>query len=308
MDETERVEMTTLVDNYVDIFLPDGGETVYPKPGQLSSLIAEQGFSIFVKSYKGSKELSILYDFGRSKDVLMRNASLLGIPLKGSLDYLVLSHGHIDHYGSLIPLLKEEGLKMPFVIIHPDAFLTRYMKFKNGRKVGPWKLEMDVFEERGGLIQTTEAVHLGDGIMTSGEIERLTDFELRMEEAYRVEGETLVHDPITDDTSLIINVKEKGLIVITGCAHAGLINIIRHAIKLTHIDRIYGVIGGFHLNHSSEKQLCKTIEILKELDIKLLSPMHCTGFYATSMMSRKMRTQFVPNCVGAKIMISSPDR
>jgi 7,8-dihydropterin-6-yl-methyl-4-(beta-D-ribofuranosyl)aminobenzene 5'-phosphate synthase len=301
----ERVEITVLVDNSIDIFLPSLDIALFPFPGRTSQLWAEQGLSLWVEVSEGKKTKKILYDFGRSGQVLLHNAKILGIDLE-KLDFVVLSHGHIDHYGGLAKVLRMTGEKCKF-IIHPEApRRKRYIRLKDGSYVGPWKMKGDLLKEFESRIMTNaHSSNLGLGIHISGEIERKHDFEKGMPNAFMEVEKKLVHDGIEDDQSLFIELEGKGVIVLTGCCHAGVVNTLSSAQRMFPGQRIYALMGGFHLNNTEEIQMEKTLGYLSQLDIKHICAMHCTGHYAQKVLMEKFGDRFIPNTVGAKLIFKS---
>jgi len=178
----DRVEITVLVDNSIDIFLPSSDIALFPVPGKASKLWAEQGLSLWVEVSEGRKKTRILYDFGTSGQVLLHNVKILGIDLE-RLDFLVLSHGHADHYGGLARVLRKTDKKL---ILHPEApRRKRYVRVKDGSYAGPWKMKEDLLKEfRSRIITNAYSSDLGLGIHISGEIERKNDFEKGMPNAF----------------------------------------------------------------------------------------------------------------------------
>ena len=220
----DRVEITVLVENYIDIFLPSTPVARYPVSGKESELWAEQGLSLWIEAFERGKSVRILYDFGLSEKVFSHNVKILGIYL-GTTDFLVLSHGHVDHWGSLQRVLRRTPEQCR-LLVHPEATRkTRYIRLPDGNYVGPWKMRRNVVQEFGSRIRAdAHPSNLGMGVYTSGEIERRTPFELGMPNAFVKVKNEKVHDEIEDDQCLLIDLKGKGVIVITGCCHAGVVN------------------------------------------------------------------------------------
>lgn len=219
----------------------------------------EWGLSFYIEH----DNKKILFDFG-SSDLFIKNANILGIDVLDA-DYYILSHGHWDH---------GDGLKfMPEIkiICHPEIFIKRYSK---DRYIG---LEYTYEEamKRFDFVFSREAYKITDDIIFLGEIPRVTEFESK--ETYFVKQDGTL-DYVRDDSAIVIKT-EKGLVVISGCAHAGICNTIEHAKKVTGVDKIHAVLGGFHLKDGGELTL-KTIEYLKNADIEHIKTSHCTSFPA----------------------------
>jgi 7,8-dihydropterin-6-yl-methyl-4-(beta-D-ribofuranosyl)aminobenzene 5'-phosphate synthase len=301
----DQVEITILVDNSVDIFLPSMDVVDYPVPGNASQLWAEQGLSLWIEVSEKEDKLRIMYDFGRSRQVLHHNVKIVGLDLK-ELDFLVLSHGHVDHYGCL-PDLLEKTMRKCKLMVHPEALVKeRYIRLKDGSYVGPWKMSKRLLSEFASRIcSNREPTPLGYGVYLSGEIERKTPFETGMPNAFaKIEGQ-LVHDEIEDDQSLFIELGERGVIVLTGCCHAGLINTMYSAQRLLPGRTIYALIGGFHLNQAGEGQMKETIAYLLQSDLRYISGFHCTGYHAQKILMERFQSSWIPSTVGAKIRFSS---
>jgi 7,8-dihydropterin-6-yl-methyl-4-(beta-D-ribofuranosyl)aminobenzene 5'-phosphate synthase len=295
----DRIEMTVLVDNYIDIFIPSAGVADYPVPGKASQLWAEQGFSLWIEVSENGRSRKILYDFGRSDTVLLHNAALLEKDF-GELDHLVLSHGHVDHYGCLLPVL-ENTKEQCTLTAHPKAYgRKRFLKKGDKTYAGPWDIEGDTVDRFVSRIEPTiGSSDLGMGIHVTGVIERNTDFEPGMPNAFvEVDGE-LRHDDIPDDQSILIELKGRGIVVLTGCCHAGVVNTLSHAQKMFPGQQLYALVGGLHLNSAGDEQMTKTIEALSRFQLTFISPLHCTGYHAQRTLMDHFRDQWLPGTVGA---------
>lgn len=296
----ERIEITVLVDNYIDIFIPSTEVATYPVPGKASQLWAEQGLSLWIEVYDKGTTKKILYDFGRSNQVLPHNAELLELDF-GQLDFLVLSHGHVDHYGSLLHVLERSGEPCK-LILHPSAYGSkRYIRRPNGTYVGPWEMESRVFSQFGSRIEPkSDPSNLGLGIHVSGEVPKKTDFEPGMPNAFVEVDDELVHDKILDDQGIFIELEGRGVVVLTGCCHAGVVNTLLYTQTMFPKKRIYALVGGFHLNNADKTQMESTINHISKLQVEYISGLHCTGYYAQRILMDKFKDRWIPITVGAR--------
>jgi 7,8-dihydropterin-6-yl-methyl-4-(beta-D-ribofuranosyl)aminobenzene 5'-phosphate synthase len=244
---------------------------------------------------------NILLDSGAGESVV-KNAELLGIDLT-RIDTIVLSHGHFDHTGGLPLLLAAIGRETP-IIAHPDVFTPKYnhLKGHKDRYIGiPYSRQE--LEDLGARFTLSRLpVPITDKITTSGEIRMTTDFEsidpalsLKTEEGF-------IPDPLLDDLSLIITTP-RGLVVVMGCAHRGMINILRQAREITGLSKIYLAVGGSHLKDSSEEQVWQAISALNEMGVQKLAACHCTGMPATLLLAQTYGKNFIFNQTGNVIKI-----
>lgn len=248
-------------------------------------LLAEHGLAVLVEA-RGRR---ILFDTGAGR-ALLPNAEALGVNLD-SVSAVVLSHGHYDHTGGLKAFLEAHG---PVdVYAHPDVFRERY-SVKAGeemRSVGIlWKRrQLERWGARFNLKRTT--VMLGPGLFLTGAIPRLTEYEKNSEEFKTRSGSSWEEDIIPDDQALVIH-SSRGLIVLLGCAHAGLINTLRHVRLITGVTKIHAVFGGTHLKGANIERVNRTIEALDELGVDLIAAGHCTGFEACAALYRELGKRF----------------
>lgn len=304
----DRVEVVTLMDNYIDILLSDNEVVTRPvrgKNGEISSdtLAAEHGLSLLVTVCRNGEKHTILFDTGYSRIGVPHNMKLLGIDIK-EIEAIVLSHGHMDHTGSLIPLLDRISETIP-IVFHPDLFLSpRYLCLDDGRKIRfPLVVTKDDLTSRNIELMEKKSPTLlaGDTILVTGEVERVTEFEKGLPNALAERNGNLEKDRILDDQSLIINLDGKGLVIISGCSHSGIINTLLYAKKITGVKKIYGVLGGFHLSGPAfEPIIGETINELKKMDPEVIVPMHCTGWKAIVQFSKHFENSFTLNSVGSK--------
>jgi 7,8-dihydropterin-6-yl-methyl-4-(beta-D-ribofuranosyl)aminobenzene 5'-phosphate synthase len=309
--EVDGIVVTTLMDNYVDVLLRNATGVTRPPmaiSGQIpaDTLLAEHGLSLLVTVAEGERTHQVLFDCGYSKVGLPHNVEMLGIDL-GQVEVIVLSHGHMDHTGALYPIAESLGRSIPLVL-HPDAFLApRYFGLEDGRKlVFPKTISRHDMERRGIEVieRNNPSLIAEDTIAVTGEIERVTDFEKGLPNAIVERNGTLEPDKILDDQSIVIKLKKKGLVVISGCGHAGIINTILYARKITGINTIHAVLGGFHLQGPAFEPIVeRTIAEFKAIKPEVIVPMHCTGWEAIKRFSEEFPSSFVLNGVGTRISL-----
>jgi 7,8-dihydropterin-6-yl-methyl-4-(beta-D-ribofuranosyl)aminobenzene 5'-phosphate synthase len=308
----DRVEIVTLIDNYVDLMLQDTHIVKRPplsdgKELPRETLAAEHGLSLLVTTYLGSEKHSVLFDAGYNKNNVLHNIDQLGIDIQ-SVEAIVLSHAHMDHAGALYPILDRISKPIPLVV-HPDVFsFPRFLEDKNGNRLFFPRtfIKEDIASTGFTLVESKSPTLIAhDTIAVTGEVERTTDFEKGMPNAYvQVDGQSR-KDRIPDDQSLVVQLKNKRLVLITGCCHAGIINTLRFARKLTGIENIYGVFGGLHLSGAFfESVIEKTVDELKGIQPEVVVPMHCTGWSAVKKLADAFPNAFIINSVGSTFVLT----
>jgi len=309
LNQVDKLEIWTLADNNVDLLSGDNSAIVARaipvKDMQLAnSILAEHGFSAIVTTTTKEKPRTMLFDFGFSEDVVARNAAALGVDLT-KVEVAALSHGHLDHFGGLAQVAARIGKKGLGLILHPAAFRrNRYVEPVKGIKVGLPALEKEKVEAAGfKIIQAKEPLLLLDGdVLFLGEIPRRTSFEKGLPYAFYEEKEQKVWDPTEDDTAVVMNLGGKGLVVLSGCAHSGIINTVEYAREITGVNKVHVIMGGFHLTGAAfEPIINDTVKSIKQLGPDYVIPTHCTGRKAVLAIEKAMPGQFLANMSGTKL-------
>jgi 7,8-dihydropterin-6-yl-methyl-4-(beta-D-ribofuranosyl)aminobenzene 5'-phosphate synthase len=289
--QVDRLEITCLIEN---------------SPRYDSYLMGCFGLSLWLKVWSGSRRWTLLFDVGPVAEALIHNARLLRLDL-ATVDMIVLSHNHFDHTGALAGILPQIGHEVP-IFCHPDIFRDSFVlkpEFMNYALVGENRKER--LEDLGGyFVATRSPVEPLPGFLLSGEVPRCTPFEDTGGISCfttNAQGD-LVPDPLLDDCSAFINVKNRGLVVLSGCSHAGPINILKHALKITGVREIDGVLAGFHLLEAPEERVRLTLEALEKLKPGWIAPLHCTGLLPTARMADAFGERFREVHAGDVLTIS----
>ena len=295
--ETADVTITIVVDNY-SYSLMESSPGVERYGVIAEPLLAEHGLAVHIRLGEAGRE--ILLDAGKTKVSLVHNLPRLGID-PGAVDQVVISHGHPDHTGALLEFLELVGRPIP-IVIHPDAFLERWFERSDGTRQGPWQQDREAWEAAGAEIVTLDGPYeLAPGCLATGPVPRRTAFEKVTSSALCRRGEELTNDSIRDDQSIVINVGGKGLVVVAGCAHSGIVNTVLYAQEISGVERVWAVLGGFHLGGVEPEALESTIEMLRSFDPQLIMACHCTGFDATCRFARELPGKFVACAVGTTL-------
>jgi 7,8-dihydropterin-6-yl-methyl-4-(beta-D-ribofuranosyl)aminobenzene 5'-phosphate synthase len=275
------------------------------------SLLAEHGFSALITVTVNGNRHAVLYDGGLSPLALQNNLDVMQVDVT-NLRAITISHGHVDHHGGLEGLFRRHGpLRLP-LIIHPDAWRDRKIVMPTGAELhlpppSPNDLEREgvtVIEERGPTLL------IDDTVLVSGQVARVTAYEkgfpIQMARS-GADGEW-EPDPWTwDDQNLVVNVRDLGLVIVSGCSHAGVVNVVRNAQMLTGITRVAGLIGGFHLTGGLfEPLIPETVNDLTTLGIDRIVPAHCTGWRAMHALANALPGAFLQPSVGSVFEFRAP--
>jgi 7,8-dihydropterin-6-yl-methyl-4-(beta-D-ribofuranosyl)aminobenzene 5'-phosphate synthase len=327
LQDVESVSITILMDNCTDFLLANSPHAKRPplivnEKYNLPAPVAEHGFSALVSTFSydnNENNNTFLFDAGISENGVIHNADLLGIRFD-QIDGIILSHGHFDHFTGLVNVLKRissERSSTVDIFSHPDAFLKRWEIYPDGKRARLPSLDEKQLKELGATIHKNSDVRLlptdasSSSLLITGEIPRNTSFEKGFPFQYAEKPHNnsddeeknlnLIPDPLVkDDQAIVVNVGNKGLVVITGCGHAGVINTVNYAEQVTGIDKVYAVVGGFHLPADGgifEKAIVSTLKELQKIDPEYIIPCHCTGWKATNKIIDFMPKKFIQSAV-----------
>ncbi len=281
MGQVKSLTLTVLSDNFTSTIIPP--------------LAGEWGFSAYIEA----DGVRVLYDLGNSGVPLLHNAKLLGIDLS-KVDFVVLSHGHSDHTGALANPEVVKLLLGKTVIAHPSVFEKKLLRWRGRLDYIGVPMSREEMESKFKLILSKEPLEFAEGIYFSGEVKNY-GFSRYTKGLAKVSGDKVIEDDMPDDVALYINTS-RGLVIVTGCGHSGIRNIIRHAKEVTGVDKVYAVIGGFHLLNSEPKEVEEAVKELASLSEKV-GPAHCSGHLAKALMATNFKEKYVEAGVGFTLKV-----
>lgn len=320
LEAVDDVTITTLVDNVTDLLATDAGPARRPFIGDAKrgpsalfengwtyeGLIAEHGFSALVTVTAGAARHQVLFDAGLSPDALVTNMHRLGLD-PGDIDVVVLSHGHSDHTAGLDGFIRAVGRASLPVIIHPEFWNRRRLVIPGRDPVELPTTSRRALEGAGFTLveERQPSFLLGGSVLVTGEVDRTSGFEPGFPPQQALRGDRWEPDPLVlDDQALVLNVRGKGLVVLTGCGHAGIVNITRYARRLTGQDTVYAVMGGFHLGGPLfEPLIPRVCAELEQLSPQVIVPAHCTGWAAQRALADRFPAAFIQNTVGTRFRL-----
>jgi 7,8-dihydropterin-6-yl-methyl-4-(beta-D-ribofuranosyl)aminobenzene 5'-phosphate synthase len=325
LEPVDRVEITILMDNVTDPLLVDqdaaarmnwpkallGGlpraaARVSPSTGVPDALIAEPGFSALVRVEKAGRKRTLLFDTGVSPSGMVENMRRLGID-PGDVEVIVLSHGHWDHVTGMEGLVRVLGRTRLPVMIHPEFWNRRRISFPGLEPAEFPATSRTALQEMGfAIVEERQPSFLLDGaVLITGEVDRTTAFETGFQGHEALRDGSWQADPlILDDQALVVRLRDRGLVILSGCGHAGIVNTVRYVHRLTGEDAVTAVVGGFHLSGPMFERIIEpTVEALAELSPSLLVPAHCTGWKACHHLAARFPDAFVMSTVGTTIAL-----
>ncbi len=312
--ESGKVSLKVLTNNLTSITVLTeekfNGKVIQPAIAA-NRVVGEHGLSMAIEIEENDSKHLFLMDTGSLTQSIFENSKQLGVDLS-QVEKLILTHGHFDHFGGLLSLLPQLKGGTEFIFNPKSYAQTVIIIQKPGEELSKEELSLGLKElEKQGrirgskklpilntnmvvdaaeqnkikMIETNEPVELYKGIVTSGEIELFDPNEVTKNIYLQKGRKDFEEHTFRDETAIYFNIEDKGLVVLTGCGHCGIKNIIKHGQKLTGVDKIYAVIGGFHEEWNPIEKVKKKVEYFKEINPEIICGMHCTGFNFNKLMS-----------------------
>jgi 7,8-dihydropterin-6-yl-methyl-4-(beta-D-ribofuranosyl)aminobenzene 5'-phosphate synthase len=309
LQPVDAAEVTILVDNAIDILAADTAVSSR-KPlayewSELEPLRSEHGYSLLLTIRQAERTSTLLYDAGLGRDTLTHNLDALGISAS-DIRAVVLSHGHVDHHGGLEGLARRTGQRGLPLVLHPDAWRDRKLRFPTGNEIHlPPPSHQDLDREGWQVAEERAPSLLLDGsVLITGQVDRVTDFEKGLPtQLVRTPDGGWEPDPwVWDDQAVVVNVAGKGLVVLSSCSHAGAINVLRYARVVTGVDQVHAFVGGMHLTGGLfEPIIPRTIGELSAIGPEFLVPGHCTGWKAANLIVSTFPQSYIQSNVGTRL-------
>jgi 7,8-dihydropterin-6-yl-methyl-4-(beta-D-ribofuranosyl)aminobenzene 5'-phosphate synthase len=302
--EVDQLTVWVLTDNYFDTLRPDNkiSKRYRVVPGK--SIHAEHGLAYFFETVVDGKASSCMFDYGLDPSGVMNNLSMLNLDL-GKAKAFSLSHGHFDHFMAAVEILKQNQSRIakgtPFYV-GDEAFLRRYsLPPGTNEAMDIGQLKKEDLEALGLKVREVKTVtQIIPGGYFTGNIERFTAYEKVPPSLLVKRGEKPEPDDFRGEQAFFFNLKGKGLVVLSGCAHVGIVNTVKQAQKVSGVQKIHAVMGGFHLINAKPEIIQRTIGDIKEMRPEYIVPTHCTGFEAITAFAKEMPNEFILNTAGTQ--------
>jgi 7,8-dihydropterin-6-yl-methyl-4-(beta-D-ribofuranosyl)aminobenzene 5'-phosphate synthase len=317
LEPLDALNITTLADNYTDMLLVDQGPAKRPpidvawehddemvEGRTVDALRAQHGFSVLVTFVRDGREHRVLLDAGLSANGTVENMRRLDLRLD-EIEMVVLSHGHFDHTGGMHGVAHALGRANLPLVIHPEGWTKRRLSIPGREPLEMPTPSRQALEGAGfDIVEDREPSLLLDGaLLMTGEVERTTEFEHGFPGHEACRNGRWEPDPLVrDDQALIARIRGKGLVILTGCGHSGIVNVVHHVRRVAGGEPIHAIVGGFHLTGPAFEPIIEpTVDALAEFGADYLVPTHCTGFRAMDALADRFGDAFVLNSVGTRL-------
>ena len=302
--EVDKATIWVLTDNYYDPRVRDNKITKRYRSVPGKSIHAEHGISFYVETLIDGKKSACMFDYGVDSVGVMNSMELLGLD-PGKVEAFSLSHGHYDHFMAAVNILKQNQSRIaggtPFYV-GEEAFSRRYsLRLGRTEPDDLGQLKKEDIEALGlKVVEVKNPTQIIPGAYFSGNIERVTTYEKVQPTLTIKRGEKSEPDDFRGEQSFFFNVKGKGLVVLTACGHAGLVNTVKHAQKIAGTDKVHAVMGGFHLINAKPEVIQNTVADIKAIKPDYVVSTHCTSFEGNVTFSREMPNEFILNTAGTQ--------
>lgn len=309
--EAEKIVITVITDNLVDASAPH--YKIAKRMGRVTSPFdnaphGEHGLAYQIEVVVDGKPHSCLFDFAADAQGVLKNMDLLKIDLT-KIEALGISHDHWDHQAAFLGVLKakknafQKGIPL---YVGEQFFTGTFQRHPDGRIISMLALNRAEVEALGfvKIVEIKGPTPIIPGAYLPGKIEQVTDYEKIPPGFVAKRGSDYVQELFPGEQAVILNAKGKGLVVLSGCAHRGIVNTVKYAQKMTGIEKVYLVLGGFHLTNAKPEVIQKTIADIKAINPQYIVPTHCNGFQAVSTFYREMPDQFILNTAGTQYIIT----
>ena len=305
----EKLSVWALTDNYFDSNRPDAKITRRFRAGPGRLIHAEHGLSFFAEAVVDGKPTACMFDYASDPDGVLHNAELIGVD-PGRAAAFALSHGHWDHYLSAVEVLRRSQARIARgtrFYVGEEAFARRYaVRPGQAAPTDLGQLRKDPIEGFGLVVTEVKArTEIVPGAYLTGNIERVTSYE-KVAPSYLVgRGDKIEQDTFPGEQGLFFHVKGKGLVVLSGCAHAGIVNTVRQAQKVSGIARVHAILGGFHLTGAKPEVIQSTVADVKAIKPDFIIPAHCSGFETLAAFAREMPDELVLSTAGTQYLFGA---
>ena len=310
MAELDKLNITVITDNYYDALRPDAQVTkrFRTQPGKW--MHAEHGLSYFIETAGGGKTGVFMFDYGLDAQGVKKNMDVLGLDA-GRAEGFGLSHGHFDHWGGFTQMLalnKDRIKKGAPLYLGEGAFDQRYSLVPGtGQRLDIGRLSKADIEATGlvRIVEVKTPTEVMPGGYFSGCVEQVTEYEKVPPVLLVEQNGAVVADSFPGEQAMAFNVKGKGLVIVSSCAHRGIVNTVKHIRKMSGVEKVHAVVGGFHLVNAKPEVIERTVADMKAINPAYLVPAHCTGFEATIAFAKAMPDSFILNTAGTKYTFSA---
>ena len=307
--EAEKIVITVITDNYADALRPDYKIAKRYRMTSNRGMHGEHGLAYHVETTVDGGNHSFLFDFASDPQGVKNNIELLKLDLK-KFEAMALSHDHFDHQAALVELLKAKRDEIPRGVpfyVGEQFFVGTYARMPDGNIRSIFALKRQDVEGLGivKIIEVKKPTPIVQGAYLAGRIEQVTDYEKIPPMFVKKSGDQYIQEDFIGEQAIVLNAKGKGLVVISACAHRGIVNTVKQAQRITGIEKVHAVIGGFHLTGAKPDLIQRTIADIKAIRPDYIVPIHCTGYEAIGAFLREMPDQFILNTAGTSYIITA---